>query len=482
MKATSLFGGVQVFQILIQVIKSKIVAVLLGTTGMGISGLLLSTIGFISAITNFGLGTSGIKSIAEANGFGDENRISIIVSVLRKCVWITGLLGMVITLIFSPWLSQLTFGNKDYTFAFIWLSITLVLNQISTGQLVVLQGLRKYNYLANANLTGALLGLILAIPLYYNWGIDGIVPVIVGTSILNLIRSWYFARKINIKNVKISREITFLEGKAMLKMGFIISMSGIASIGASYIIRVFISNYGGIEQVGLYSAGFTLLNSYVGLVFSAMATDYFPRLSTHADNNTFCNKTINEQAEISFLLLTPILIIFLVFCPLIIKILYTDDFLSIDTMLYWAILGMLFRAASWSISFVFLAKGNAKVFFYNELISNINIIILNFVGYYYWGLTGIGIAFLCTYILYFIQMSITSYILYKIKINEQAIKLLVIQIIFTVITFFIVLYIKSYFRYLLGIPIIIACTVYSYINLDRRVKLSAYISKYLKNK
>ena len=38
-KATSLFGGVQVYQILIQIIKSKFVAVLLGPAGVGIMGL-----------------------------------------------------------------------------------------------------------------------------------------------------------------------------------------------------------------------------------------------------------------------------------------------------------------------------------------------------------------------------------------------------------------------------------------------------------
>ena len=46
MKATSLFGGVQIFQIIISVIRSKFVAILLGPSGMGIVGLLASTTGW----------------------------------------------------------------------------------------------------------------------------------------------------------------------------------------------------------------------------------------------------------------------------------------------------------------------------------------------------------------------------------------------------------------------------------------------------
>lgn len=480
MKATSLFGGVQVFQIIIQIIKSKFVAVLLGTTGMGINGLLISTTGFIAAVSNFGLGTSGIKSIAEAHGSGQEHRVAVIVTVLRKCVWFTGLLGFLFTLVFASWLSEITFGNKVYSLAFVWISVTLLLNQLSSGQLVILQGLRKYKYLANANLTGSLLGLMVSIPLYYVWGIDGIVPAIIGTSVLNLIRSWYFARKVKIHKVAIDKITTFSEAKILLQLGFAISLSGIATTGGAFLLKIFINKYGDIQQLGLYDAAFTLLNSYVGLVFTAMAKDYFPRLSAHAEDNSYCEKTINEQAEISFLILTPILLVFLLFCPVIIRILYTSSFLEIDKLLYWAILGMLMRAASWSISFVFIAKGKARLFFYNELFAAIYSLLLNITGYYFWGLTGIGVAFVTRYILYFIHMGILANVLFKIKINGQAGKLLIVQMTFTLLTFLIALYFTNYYRYLWGIPILIACVIYSYLQLDKRIKISAYILKYIK--
>ncbi|MDP5081484.1 MAG: hypothetical protein NWP87_02425, partial [Winogradskyella sp.] len=52
MKATSLFGGVQVFNIIIAILRSKIIAILLGPAGLGIVGLLNSTTGFVSLLTN----------------------------------------------------------------------------------------------------------------------------------------------------------------------------------------------------------------------------------------------------------------------------------------------------------------------------------------------------------------------------------------------------------------------------------------------
>ena len=71
-KATSIFGGVQVFNIIIQILRSKIIAVLLGPEGMGIIGLLKTTIDFIGKLSNFGLGTSAVKNISEAYATKDE--------------------------------------------------------------------------------------------------------------------------------------------------------------------------------------------------------------------------------------------------------------------------------------------------------------------------------------------------------------------------------------------------------------------------
>ena len=176
-KATSLFGGVQVFNIVISIIKSKFVAMLIGPAGMGIAGLLTSTTQFITSLTNFGLGVSSVKNVAAAASTGDEARVSTIVTVLRRLVWFTGLLGMIVTFALAPVLSRTTFGNSDYTFAFMWISVTLLFQQITSGQMVVLQGLRKLNYLAKSNMTGSILGLFISVPVYYIWRLDGIVPV-----------------------------------------------------------------------------------------------------------------------------------------------------------------------------------------------------------------------------------------------------------------------------------------------------------------
>jgi len=473
MKATSLFGGVQVFNIIIQIIRSKFVAILLGPAGMGIMGLLISTIGIISNITNFGLGTSAVKDIASAFGTGDEKRIRIIVVVVRRFVWITGIIGLLATAILSPLLSQLTFGNKDYTLAFIWLSVTLLFNQLSSGQLVILQGLRKLNYLAKANLSGSFIGLFITLPFYYIWGLDGIVPGIIGASLLSLLMSWFYSGKIKIEKIELSHALTISEGKNMIQLGFMINLSMLFAIGASYIVRIFISRTGGVEQVGLYNAGFVIINTYVSLIFNAMATDYYPRLSSVASDNKLCSQAINQQAEIAILILSPILIIFLIFINWMVILLYTKQFIAINEMIYWAALGMFFKAASWSIAFIFLAKGKSKLFFFNELISNSLLIGLNLIGYYLGGLTGVGISFAVFYLIYLIQVYLVSRIKFEFRFNRDFTIVFIIQFGLAIAGFMVVKYLNKPYTYIIGLILIGLSLWMSLLELEKRMGLKA---------
>ena len=480
MKATSIFGGVQVFQILIQIIRSKFVALYLGPAGMGIVGLLISTTGLIANITNFGLGSSAVKNIAEAFGANNEHRIATIVTVLRRLVWITGSLGTLLTFALAPWLSKLSFGTTDYAFAFYWVSITLLINQLSSGQMVLMQGLRKLQHLAKANVAGSLSGLVLVVPLYYYYGEQGIVPVIILTSVLTLAFAYYYSNKTKIATIKVGKARTIAQSKDMLRMGFLINLSGFFTLAVTYGIHVFISNYGTVAHVGLYIAGNTIITTYVGLVFSAMGTDYFPRLAAVAHDNLLAKSTINQQAEIAILILAPILMVFLVFINWMVVLLYSQAFTAINGMLHWAALGMFFRAASWAIAFLFLAKGAAKFYFWNELLGNSYMLVFHVVGYALWGLNGLGLAFLLSYIVYLLQCFFIAHRYYNFNFSNTFVRLFVQLLAVAILCFIFVRYLPTAYAYVAGMLCIAYSTWYSYKELDKRLDIKLIVKRILK--
>ncbi|SEO50167.1 Membrane protein involved in the export of O-antigen and teichoic acid [Flavobacterium sp. CF108] len=481
-KATSILGSVQVFNIIISVLRSKIVAVLLGPAGMGIVSIFTSTIGLLGQITNLGLGTSAVKNISKASETNDQEKLAKTATVFRKLVWITGLFGFVVALILSPFLSEISFGNKKYTFAFVLLSITLLFTQVSTGQNVILQGMRKIQYMAKASALGALLGLIISIPMYYYWKEDGIVPAMILSSISIVVISSYYVKKIAIPSISVNSSDFKSEGMDMLRMGFLISFSSIILLIVGYIVRIYINKIGGIKDVGLYTAGFAIINTYVGMVFTAMASDYYPRLASVSDDNIKTKKTINEQAEIAILILSPILVVFLVFIHWGIILLYSNDFIEVIPMVHWATLGVFFKALSWTIAFLFLAKGASKVYFWNEVIVNTYMLILNMLGYYYYGLTGLGISFLISYFLYFIQVFFICKIFYEFDFNKEIIKIFSIQFTLALFSFIAVYFCNIYVAYSVGLLIILVSSCFSLNELDKKLDIKGIISNKFKKK
>ena len=172
LKATSLFGGVQLINIIISIIRSKVIALFIGPLGMGISGLLNSTLNIINEVVKMGLDTAAVKEIAFSDANEQNHKLSTIIIVLKRIAWVIGILGFLLMLLFSNLFSRLAFCNTDYTFAFAWISIALLLKQLTMAQLTVLQGLRKLKLLANANIFGSILGLVITVPIYYFFRIE----------------------------------------------------------------------------------------------------------------------------------------------------------------------------------------------------------------------------------------------------------------------------------------------------------------------
>jgi len=482
MKATSLFGGVQVFNILISLVRSKVIALLIGTTGMGIAGLLASTMGLINGLTNFGLERSAVKDISIANNDSDQDKVSRTISILKRLVWFTVTLGVIIMIVAAPLLSEFAFGNKEYTVSFRWISIALLFKQLASSQLAILQGLRKLQSLAKANLLGNFLGLLITLPLYYYYRIDAIVPAIIIATFISFAFTLYYTDKAVVDHVKISNKDAVKEGKSMIHLGFMLSLSSMITLLVAYIIQIYISKVGGVDEVGLYTAGFLILNSYVGIIFNAMGTDYFPRLAAISDEIIKIRKAVFEQALIAVLLISPIIVIFLTFAPLIITILYSKEFLPIVGMVSWGILGMLFKAVSWSMGYVIIAKGDSKVFIKTAIGFNAILLIFNALGYYYGGLEGLGISFFIYYIIHYISIRIITYYRYNFYFEKGFYPIFIFSILLCLTTFLLSYISNPILMYSLMIAIIIFSTGYSYYQLDKKMNIKEFIRSLIKRK
>ena len=479
LKTTSLFSGVQILGVLISIAKSKLAAILIGPAGIGIVGVLNSTLNVIIGFSKLGLDVSAVKEIAALKGH-DEAKVVKIINVLRRLCWITGILGAIITIVLSSWLSQLAFGNTSHTVSFMLLSLAVLFNQLTVGNLAILQGLRKLKKLAKASLWGSFGSLLVIVPLYYYYGINGIVPAIISISILTYFFSWFFSKKQIVKHPKLSLKDTLNQGKSMVKLGFVLSLGSLATIITIYGIQIFITNKGGIDEVGFYNAAFIIINAYVGVIFTAMSKDYFPRLSSVVNEQETMLKVVNQQAYVAVLLLTPIIVIFLAFIPTIISLLFSKEFMPIIGILTFGILATLFKAVSWSMGFILIAKGDSKLYITTEVGFNLLLLLMSIFGYVYGGLTGVGISYLAYYIIYLIGVKIITKSKYIFTFENEFYKILLVCLVLCLGAFLAIHFNNLYLKYGLLFVIIVSSSIFSIHRLDKKTDLIATIKQKFK--
>jgi O-antigen/teichoic acid export membrane protein len=110
----------------------------------------------------------------------------------------------------------------------------------------------------------------------------------------------------------------------------------------NFAIQYFISKNDGIEAVGLYNTAFTFLNSYVGILFTAMSIDYYPKISAQVSNVFISQDLIRKQIIIGMLLIFPLLIFVQFYSNFFVKMLFTKDFLKASPMISFGMFGMFF--------------------------------------------------------------------------------------------------------------------------------------------
>lgn len=429
LKYTGLFGGVQGINILVGIVRNKIVAWLLGPEGMGLISLFNSAIKLVGDSTNLGLSMSAVREISDAYENGNDAKLHHSIKLIRSWSLLTALLGMFVCVAMSPWLDKWTFRWGDHTLHFILLSPVVALMALTGGETAILKGTRRLRQLAVISVYNVLLSLFVVIPLYYIWGESAIVPTLFLLALIQMLLTVGYSYRHYPLRISFGR-LLMAEGLGMVGLGISFVLAGILGSGADFIIRSFL-NREGSDVVGLYNAGYVMTVIYAGMVFSAMETDYFPRLSGVCKNVggiPLLNDTVNKQIEVSLLLISPMLVAFMTGLPILLPMLYTGRFMPVLGMMQITVLAMYMRAIKLPISYLPLAKGDSGSYLLMEGIYDVVVVAFVLVGYRHWGLTGTGIALTAASVFDFVMLSTYMHFKYGYTLSRHVIQYAIVQI------------------------------------------------------
>ncbi len=419
MKAMGLFGGVQIIGILCSIIRTKLVALWIGPVGIGLFGLFNNALEMISTGTNLGIRSSSVRDISQAMESRTPGLVARMITVVRRWSLWLGMAGAMLTLILAPALSQVTFGDGTHIWGFVALSAAVLLQAITNGEYAVLQGTARLKRLASVTLWGTVVGLAVSIPLFYVLRERSILPSIIAYAMALASAAWLFRNR-DFTPATLTRRETIDMGSGFIKLGIYMTLGNFASILASYAFNAWLNIHAGTEQVGYYQAGYTLINKYTGLILAALGMEYYPRLARVAWSRLRLRAYVSQEINVAIAVMAPVVALFILLRELVVWILYAPGFNVILTFVSWGMIGTIFRTLSWCLAFTILAKGDGKTYLWTEVASAVINLVLNILFYRWWGLTGLGVAFLVSYVLYTLIVAIVYFKVYHLRVSHAS--------------------------------------------------------------
>ena len=390
LKYIGVLGSVQGLKMLVQLVRNKLSSVLLHSDGVGLGASLSNISELINNATNLGLSFGTVRNLSELYEEGTDEQRAHFVRIIRTwAVW-TALLGGLICLGLSSLLCRWFFdGDTSYTWTVCLLSLFVFTMPLEAVECSIVKGMRRLKSLALIETSVVFGCFVITIPLYYFLGINGIVISLILSGIFTLVVHLLVTTRMFPWRIDLFSLQMFKEGLPLLKLGIPYVVAGVATaLSTSFI-------YGALEdlhEVGLYRQGFLMISIVAGLFFSAMDSDYFPRLSSANHDTHRMNAMANQQIQVNVLLITPVLIVISLFMSRLIYLMSSIEFIQVAPMVVCSVFYIFFRGVYMPVSYYPLAKGNSLLFMLAEVVYDIVLAALVYYGYK-WGSQYLDVMF-----------------------------------------------------------------------------------------
>ena len=469
MKRTGCFGGVQGLNILAALVRNKIAAVLLGPAGLGLMSLYNTAVKLFGDSLNLGIPMSAVKFVSESETDGQR---STVVSTIRFWSLLTAIAAAVLCCALSPLVSYFYFDTSARWAEFVWLSPVCAFTILTSGELAILKGLQRLRAVATQSVVNAFLCLVVTLPFFWALGSDGILPAVIAAAVVALGSVAWFSLKAAPYRLPLSFREAFASGRGLVGLGVAFLLAGVMGAGVEFVIRAFIANSGSVADVGLYNAAYVITVTYASVVFMAMETDYFPRLSAVNHDTAECNAVVNRQIEVSVLLLAPLLVAFLLALPIVVPMLYSSKFLPAIGMVRLGVVAMLFRAVLLPMEYMSLAKGRSWIYLLTEGCYDVAAVVAVVLGYRFLGIEGAGLGLLAAAVFNLILDWCVCRHYYKYAIARKAAVSFAVQLVPVVATYFVATWCEGWSLWILGLLCLVWSAVYSFRRLEREAGLA----------
>ena len=416
-KVMGIFSGLQMLGILCSVVKMKLVAIWLGTAGVGLFGIYQAVVDTISTFTDMGIRQSAVRDVAEQKDH--PSRLAQIATVVRRWSLMAGLLGAVVICALALPLGHWFFGSASGAWGFVALAAALFLNSVAGGEQALLQGSGRLKALASANLWGTLAGLAVSIPMFYWCGDRSVVMSIIAYAV-TICAAMYLSRlrTPGTAGQPIGLGEVWAKGRGFAKLGLYMALAAFITSMAHTVFIGLLNEFSSTQGVGLVQAGDTIVVRYMGLIFTAIGMEFYPRMAANQHHPSRQRIFVNHEITLLLLVLTPLLILFMLLREPVVQILYTREFMSIIPFISLAALSSIPKAESWCMANTIISRGDGRIYILTEGLDALISVPLCLGAYLCGGLAALGAAYIAWYLIYALLVGLVYYRRYRLALSR----------------------------------------------------------------
>lgn len=402
-RATAIVGLGSVLSLAASVIVAKVLAILIGPDGVGLLGVMQSMVGITGMVVGFGVATGLVRSLASALRSGDAEEVGSLRHAALVIVLATGTVSVILLAVGRDWIASTILGDPGRAGDVLLLATAVVLSALAGVELAIINGYHRIETLTFGGLLGALAASAAMVAFVAVRREDGIAPAIVAGAAASLVISIALrARIIGVSSRLAGRDGLAAAMRSLLRFGGPYTASAIVGTGAQLLVPIIVLNQLGQTEAGHYRAASTIAVGYLAFLLTSFAQDYYPRIAAARPEELV--ELIEQRMRLVMAIAAPIILATLALAPLVVRLLYSDEFLPATRVLEWQLAGDLLKLPAWALSFVILARGGSGRFFTVELLGGSVLVAATIAGTRMLGVTGAGVAYVISYAAYYVSV------------------------------------------------------------------------------
>jgi len=303
-RSTALLGIGSAATVVAAILRSKVLATLLGPQGTGLLAQLSTLTAVLVPLATLGLGNGVTAMIAAARARGDAFLVKRVRSTALTLSWLVGLGLALLAALASPWLADALFHDRTKAWVVLAGALTVPLSAIASLRVSVLQGYEAVKSMAKLNAIIAAATIVTILPLAWFFGLRGAVAALVVVAAIYLVVSGRMVARQSLPqppppHPRIDRTLL----RPLLRYGTSALLVGLSSTLTLLILRSALVAKLGLGPNGIYQVCVGISGLYMPLILNSITAIVWPQIAGHAtDEET--NVTMREALRLAVLLQT----------------------------------------------------------------------------------------------------------------------------------------------------------------------------------